>query len=174
MQHQIFADEVPNDFDDIKKLAEKGDINAQFNLGLMYANGQRVPQDYKQAVYWLTKAAEQGLAGAQSYLVLMYAEGQGVPQDYKQAVYWLTKAAEQGDASAQFNLGWMYGEGQGVPQNNKLAYVWFSLAAVGGNADARQNRDYFAQILTPQLLAEAQELAAKLQYRITTHDEDLK
>jgi TPR repeat protein len=60
MQYQIFAGEVPDDFDDIKKLAEMGDIDAQFELGLMYRYGEGVPQDYKQAVYWYTKAAEQG------------------------------------------------------------------------------------------------------------------
>ncbi len=33
-------------------LAEQGDAAAQFNLALMYKNGQGVPQDYKQAVKW--------------------------------------------------------------------------------------------------------------------------
>ena len=28
----------------------------------MYYNGEGVPQDYKEAVKWYTKAAEQGLA----------------------------------------------------------------------------------------------------------------
>ena len=80
-------------------------MQAQYNLGLMYDNGQGVPQDYKQAVKWYTKAAEQGDANAQYSLGYMYANGQGVPQDYKQAVMWFTKAAEQGDADAQYNLG---------------------------------------------------------------------
>ena len=43
------------------KAAEQGDAKAQFNLGVLYANGQGVPQDYKQAVYWHTKAAEVAL-----------------------------------------------------------------------------------------------------------------
>ena len=48
------------------ELAEQGYAKAQFNLGLMYAKGQGVPQDYKQAVKWYTKAAEQGVAAANS------------------------------------------------------------------------------------------------------------
>ena len=64
----------------------------------MYDDGQGVPQDYKQAVKWYTKAAEQGNAEAQYNLALVYANGQGVPQDYKQAAKWYTKAAEQGNA----------------------------------------------------------------------------
>ena len=59
---------------------------AQYNLGVMYAQGQGVPQNYKQAVYWYKKSANQGDAFAQSNLGLMYAQGQGLPQDYKQAV----------------------------------------------------------------------------------------
>ena len=41
-------------------LAKQGDAFAQFNLGLMYDNGQGVPQDYKTAVKWYKLAAEQG------------------------------------------------------------------------------------------------------------------
>ena len=37
---------------------------AQYNLGVMYDNGQGVQQDYKEAVKWYRKAAEQGHNGA--------------------------------------------------------------------------------------------------------------
>ncbi len=83
-----------------KPLAEQGDARAQYKMGVMYTNGQGVPQDYKTAVKWYTLAAEQGHADAQFTLGLMYALGQGVLQDYKTAVEWYTLAAEQGDADA--------------------------------------------------------------------------
>ena len=89
----------------IKPLAEKGLPEAQFNLGLMYDNGQGVSQDYAEAVKWYRKAAEQGNAKAQYNLGAMYNNGQGVPQDYAEAVTWYRKAAEQGNAKAQYNLG---------------------------------------------------------------------
>ena len=47
-------------------LAEQGDVSAQYNLGVRYANGQGVPQDDKTAVKWYRLAAEQGDARAQS------------------------------------------------------------------------------------------------------------
>ena len=62
-----------------RKASEQGDAGAQSNLGVMYANGQGVPQDYVQAVKWYRKASEQGDAGAQFNLGVMYANGQGVP-----------------------------------------------------------------------------------------------
>ena len=38
-------------------LLAQGHATAQFNLGLMYSNGQGVPQDYTQAYMWLNLAA---------------------------------------------------------------------------------------------------------------------
>jgi len=120
-------------------LAEQGDDHAQNNLGIMYANGQGVPQDYKAAVRWYTLAAEQGLPSAQNNLGVMYNNGQGVPQDYKAAVKWYTLAAEQGHARAQNNLGFMYDKGQGVLQDYKAAVRWYTLAAEQGHAAAQFN-----------------------------------
>ena len=77
----------------------------------MYALGQGVPQDYKMAFKWYTKAAEQGYTKSQFNLGVMYRDGVGVPQDYKMAVKWYTKAAEQGNARAQLELGVMYALG---------------------------------------------------------------
>jgi TPR repeat protein len=41
-------------------LAEQGDASAQFNLGLMYAKGQGVLQDYVRAHMWWSIAASSG------------------------------------------------------------------------------------------------------------------
>ena len=49
-------------------LAKKGDAVAQFNLGLMYRNGNGVPQDYKTTAKWYKLAAKQEDADAQSSL----------------------------------------------------------------------------------------------------------
>ena len=42
--------------DGMRKAAEHGDANAQYNLGLMYDNGQGVTQDHTEAVRWYRKA----------------------------------------------------------------------------------------------------------------------
>ncbi len=99
----------------LRPLAEQGNALAQLGLGVMYANGQGVPQDYAQAFVWYRKAAEQGDAGAQTIVGLMYRQGQGVSQDYAQALIWYRKAADQGDGRAQLGLGVMYANGKGVP-----------------------------------------------------------
>ncbi len=43
-----------------RQFAEQGDADAQSNLGVMYDNGQGMPQDYVQAYMWLNLAAAQG------------------------------------------------------------------------------------------------------------------
>ncbi len=97
-------------------LAEHGNASVQFNLGLMYFNGQGTQQDYAMAMKWFRLSAGQGGADAMFSLGLMYYNGFGVPQDYAAAKEWFGVAAEQGNAEAQTNLGWMYDMGYGIPQ----------------------------------------------------------
>lgn len=122
---------------DIRKAAEQGDAEAQFNLGCMYDDGEDVPEDDTEAVKWYRKAAEQGHAGAQNNLGYMYEKGEGVSQEYTEAVKWYRKAAEQGDAEAQCNLGEMYKDGKGVQQDYAEAVKWYRKAAEQGKANAQ-------------------------------------
>ena len=149
------------DFDETRLLAEQGNPIAQYNLGIMYANGIGVPENDAEAVKWYRLAAEQGNASAQYNLGIMYDYGRGVPENDAEAVKWFRLAAEQGNANAQSNLGVMYSNGEGVPQNNIRAYVWFSVAATQGHESARSNRDIMSKILTPTLLGQAQQIAIK-------------
>ena len=124
---------------EFKPLAEQGYAPAQYNLGVMYADGNGVEQDYKTAIKWYTLAAEQLDEYAQCNLGLMYENGTGVEQDYKRAAELYTLAAEQGVVEAQHNLGAMYYEGQGVSQDYKRAMEWFTLAAEQGYGRAQHN-----------------------------------
>jgi uncharacterized protein len=90
------------------RTAERGDANAYFNLGVMYAHGQGVEQDEREAVAWYRKAVEQNYAPAQFNLGRMYADGRGVEKNEHAAVACYRKAAEQGSA-----IGVMYFYGRG-------------------------------------------------------------
>ena len=79
-----------------KPLAEKGNADAQYNLGDMYVEGQELIQNYKQAAKWYRKAAKQGHEHAQHKLGVMYGKGQGVLQDYVKAHMWLNLSASRG------------------------------------------------------------------------------
>ena len=79
-----------------RPLAEQGNAEAQYELGVMYFEGQGVAEDFKEAAKWYQLAAEQGNAAAQFSIGFMYAKGQGVAQDFKEAVKWYLLSAEQG------------------------------------------------------------------------------
>jgi len=126
-------------FNETKENAEKGNAEAQFNLGLMYAKGHGVAQDFAKAKAWFEKAAAQGLAEAQTTLGVLYVQGQGVAQDFGKARAWYEKAADQGYAEAQTNLGALYAQGQGVSQDFTKAKAWFEKAAAQGVGKAQFN-----------------------------------
>ena len=86
--HYVSQSELTETVDAIKKLAEEGNPDAQFILGLLYsASGLEFiskdhphfpvhlfPADYDKAVYWLTKAADQGEEKAISMLLVLVFE----------------------------------------------------------------------------------------------------
>jgi TPR repeat protein len=81
-------------------LAEAGDVFAQYNLAIMYDNGEGVPQDYSEAVKWYRLAAEQGDAKAQNALGAMYEFGLTILQDNIMAHMWYNIASANGDGTA--------------------------------------------------------------------------
>ena len=113
-----------------RRLAAQGFADARYNLGLMYHNGDGVPQDDAEAVKWYRLAADQGDAAAQANLGFMYGDGRGVPQDDVQAYMWFDLAAARFAAS----------------ETEKRDFV-------------AKSRDEVASKLTPAQIAEAQRLA---------------
>ncbi|OLF34360.1 tetratricopeptide repeat protein, partial [Psychrobacter sp. Rd 27.2] len=67
---------------------DNGSIAAQYEIGAMYAAGEKVPQDYAKAAEWFHKAADQGDATAQWNLGIFYNSGLGVAQDSFKAFRW--------------------------------------------------------------------------------------
>lgn len=64
-----------------RPLAEQGYPPAQYNLGMMYANGWGGQKDGDQALHWLKLSADQGQGEAQFYLgsenrdILLFRDG---------------------------------------------------------------------------------------------------
>ena len=87
-------------YDEWLPLAELGDVEAQYNLGVMYDQGANVDQDLGKAANWYRKAAEQGFMDAQANLGMMYYRGDGVPGDHTEAARWFQLAADKGDTEA--------------------------------------------------------------------------
>jgi TPR repeat protein len=119
------------------KNALAGVSAAQFNLGLAYASGVGVTQNFSKAVHWYRKAADAGYVDAQFNLALLYRRGTGVKVDLAEAFRWTRAAAEAGFAMAQFNLGRFYLEGNVVLKDLTKAVYWNRAAAEAGHAKAQ-------------------------------------
>jgi hypothetical protein len=88
----------------VRKLADAGDADAQWRMGVRYHTGAGVPQDDRQAVQWFLRAAEQGNIPAQATLGAYYWAGRGVPQDLSRAYFWSALALAQGDEDSKSRL----------------------------------------------------------------------
>jgi len=131
--------ELPEKITALITAAEAGDASAQFDLAVMYDEGEGLEQNDQEALVWYRKAAEQGHPAAQFNLALMYSSGQGVDKNEQEALVWYRKAAELGLAQAQFNLALMYENGQCVEQSNQEAVIWYRRAAEQQHAKSQFN-----------------------------------
>ncbi len=139
--------------------AEQGDADAQYNLGIAYANGVGTNRDYVASIKWFRRAADQGAAPAQFNLGVIYQRGLGVPQDYVESAKWYLLAAQAGEPRAQFEIGLKLADGQGIPRDLVHAHMWLSLAAAQGEANAAMHRDIVARLISADQLYEARQLA---------------
>jgi TPR repeat protein len=119
--------------------ADHGDAASMGLLGLLYADGFGVAQDYAKAREWYEKAAAKGHAMSMANLGALYHNGQGVAQDYAKARELWAKAADKGDGDAMSNFGAIYYHGQGVAQDYIQAREWYEKAAAEGKASAMYN-----------------------------------
>jgi TPR repeat protein len=121
-------------------LANQGDRDAAFRLGLYYDVGAGEERDADRAVYWYRRAAEAGEIHAQHNLGVAYAKGDGVAMDINQAIKWWTLAARRGNADSQYNLGILYAMGEyGIKQDIEQAKHWWHKAAMHGDPMAQYN-----------------------------------
>lgn len=132
--------------DVLRKAAEAGDRNAQFELG-SYLEKCNTTQNIAEIAEWFQKAADQGHPDAQFRMGQAYELGLGVKRDAARAIEyyqgaaeggrddarlrWLNLAANEGDVNAQVNIALMFIAGSMVPQNLAEAEKWLGKAAQG-------------------------------------------
>ena len=122
---------------DLHRRAAAGEIEAQFELGMCYANGKGVEESLLEADKWYRKAARRGHVQAQYRLGQIFDRGEGIAKDALEAMRWYRMAAEQGHAKAQFNLGVSYYNGEGIAMTE--AMKWYCKAAEQGHAGAQRS-----------------------------------
>ena len=137
---------LKNDTEAVKwfrKAADQGILQAQYDLGVMYANGDGVPENDAEAVNWYRKAADSGLVEAQYELARMYYYGGGVPENYVHAYVWLSMAKT---------------DSQVLPASEP---DFLKAQIAKQQAIAASFLDSLKSLMTKQQIAEAQSLAAQ-------------
>ena len=126
-----------------RPLAEKGDADAQFNLGQAYRLGRGVPINLAMAKSWFERAAAKGHLDAETTLgLLLFQNG-----DQAEGLKWLKQAAEQGEPRAQLVYGTALYNGDGVTQDRMLGYAYVNRAAGQGLAPARDTLAQLDQLM---------------------------
>ncbi len=128
--------------------------------------------DFKEALAKWKSAGEKGCAYAMTRVGFLYKSQLGVPLDYRKAAYWFKRASELGNVEAQGYLGVLYDSGKGVPQHYALAYMWLNIASLDGDEENMKRRDDVARILTPELIAVAQDMALDMMETIAENKAD--
>ena len=120
------------------RLAEDGDFNAQYALGVMELRGETETADPKQAFEWFQLAADQGHTTAMFNLGVAYWEGAGVKRDRERALKWWERSANSGESGAQYNLGLAYYIGEEIPADLQRATKWIGMAAEQNHPEAKR------------------------------------
>lgn len=108
----------------IKKAADMGNAEAQYNYAVCYQEGIGVPKSDIIANDLLLKSAKQGWVDAQFKLAYSYTIGRGVDKDDKQAFYWSLQCARQNDAECMWNVVGLYQLGRGTAKNTDSMLHW--------------------------------------------------
>jgi len=118
-----------------KPLAEQGNADAQYNLGMMYKRGRVVQRDFQKAVKWFELASKNGSTEGTYNLAVAYHKGQHVEKNLEYALKLYHIAAWNGYADAEFQVGNFAFQ----RKEYKSASNWYRLAAEQGHTEAQQS-----------------------------------
>ncbi|MDZ4838140.1 MAG: protein kinase [Candidatus Melainabacteria bacterium] len=145
------------DPESLKTAASLGNTGAQYQLALVYREGELLPKNDLESMNLLMKAAESGNAQAQYELAVCYDFGDYMAMDPVQACQWYKKAAEQGVTGAMVNLACILEGDRGVDTNYPEMLYWYRRAAENGHSLGQSNygRCLYYGIGTEKKLPEA-------------------
>lgn len=118
-----------------RKAADRGHAAASRALGVLYARGDGVEQDFEKAVTWARKAADQADVFALYNLGYYYRNGLGVPKDIEEAIEWWEKAAKKDFLRAQNNLAWLYATCSGSGYHDNKQSLLYAQRVVDGDSN---------------------------------------
>ena len=122
---------------EMEKLAESGDMYAQYLMGKLWRDGPLLIPDPVEARYWFEQAADQGHLVAQYSLAKLYLSGDLEVRDTRKGMNWLYTAAVNGSHYAMYRLAKECLKGEHIQKDTARAVEWFAKSAEGGNPYAQ-------------------------------------
>ncbi len=112
-------------------LADRGDAQAQYGLGLLYYQGAKgLNINYEKALHYFSRAADSGNNYAMAYLGKLYLEGgSSIKQDNATAMRYFKMASDKSNPIGHAGLGQIYLYGSGVEKDYTKAFKYFQLSA---------------------------------------------
>ena len=116
---------------EMDKLAENGDMYAQYLMGKLWRDGPLLIPDSVNARYWFEQAAEQEHIVAQYSLAKLHLSDDVEVRDIRQGMNWLYTAAVNGSSCAMYRLAKECLKGEHIKKNTASAMEWFTRSAEG-------------------------------------------
>ncbi|MDR1166968.1 MAG: sel1 repeat family protein [Deltaproteobacteria bacterium] len=124
---------TPENFSEVERAAERGDLEAQFLLGIYFSGDDGGPPDNDASDRWTRQAAAGGYPPALHRLAkASFAMESAPPELQAEAFAHCQEAALKDYAPAQFLMGIFFAEGFGVEKNDQTAFKWYLKAAEAG------------------------------------------
>lgn len=122
---------------EMERLAESGDMYAQYLMGKLWRDGPLLILDSVEARYWFEQAADQGHLVAQYSLAKLYLSDDLEVRDTRKGMNWLYTAAVNGSHYAMYRLAKECLKGEHIQKDTARAVEWFAKSAEGGNPYAQ-------------------------------------
>jgi TPR repeat protein len=136
LQHSSEAADQVQAAELFRRAAAKGNIDAQYNLGVCLRRGLGVARDDVEAERLYTAAAQQGHRSAQLALGSLKAQTATSEAGWQEAARWYRLAADAGHSAAVAALAQLYESGRGVTRDRAAALALHRQALAWGHADS--------------------------------------
>ncbi len=134
-----------------RRAASRGNVEAEYRIGIAHRSGRGVPRDLDKAKRWLARADRNGSPDARYALGMMYRNGLGVARSREKAIDLLERAAAAGHEDAKREL-------QAIARSGSVA---FAVADARVVANRRDPREALTQSIRTRDLGSAREAIAR-------------
>ena len=122
---------------EMEKMAESGNMYAQYLMGKLWRDGPLLIPDSVEARYWFEQAGDQGHLVAQYSLAKLYLSDDLEVRDTRKGMNWLYTAAVNGSHYAMYRLAKECLKGEHIQKDTARAVERFAKSAEGGNPYAQ-------------------------------------